>query len=155
MPSVVLGGTFDPLHKGHAKLIDTAVKLAKGGRIVIGVTSDKMARKRFRMVMPFKIRVENLKRYFLRNYGFIPEIEKIDDAFGNTLTEDYDYIVVSHETESTAKEINKKRREIGKKEIKIVVCEIVMAEDGKPISSTRIKEGKIDRYGRVIGGAKL
>ncbi len=148
---VALGGTFEPLHEGHKRLIDVAVKL--GGRnIMIGVTCDEMARRRLRSVLPFKIRVENVKSYVKRKYGFEPEIVKICDPYGKTLEIDFDYIVVSPETYRTARLINEKRREMGKKPIRIVVVDFVLAEDGKPISSTRIKKGEIDRYGKLIRG---
>ncbi|HIP62584.1 MAG TPA: phosphopantetheine adenylyltransferase, partial [Archaeoglobus profundus] len=67
-----------------------------------------------------------------------------------TLEIDFDYIVVSPETYPVALMINKKREELGKRPIKIVKVDFVLAEDGKPISSTRIKNGEIDRYGRLI-----
>jgi len=41
---IAIGGTFDPLHDGHKKLLKKAYELCEGGEIVIGVTSDKMAR---------------------------------------------------------------------------------------------------------------
>jgi len=144
---VALGGTFEPLHEGHKKLIDVAVSL---GEVTIGITSDELARKRLRSVLPYNIRAENLKRYMLRYYGFEPEIVRIEDAYGKTLEVDFDYIVVSPETYGVAELINKKRRELGKKEIEIVRVNWIEAEDGNPISATRIKKGEIDRYGRLI-----
>jgi pantetheine-phosphate adenylyltransferase len=146
---VALGGTFEPLHEGHKKLIDVAIKI--GGRdVMIGITSDEMARMRIRSVLPFEIRAENVKRYVKSKYGFTPSVVKIDNPYGKTLEIDFDYLVVSPETCGVAFEINKKRKELGKKEIKIVKVDFLMAEDGKPISSTRIKKGEIDRYGNLI-----
>jgi len=148
-PKVALGGTFEPLHEGHKKLIDVAIKLG-GKSVMIGITSDEMARKRFRSVLPFEIRAKNVRQYIKRKYGFEPEIVKICDPYGKTLEIDFEYLVVSPETYDVALKINEKRKELGKKPIKIVKVDFVLAEDGKPISSTRIKNGEIDRYGRLI-----
>jgi pantetheine-phosphate adenylyltransferase len=146
---VALGGTFEPLHEGHKKLIDIAIQLG-GKDITIGITSDEMARMRIRSVLPFEIRAENVRQYVKRKYGFEPQIVKITNPFGKTLERDFEYLVVSPETCEMAMKINEKRRELGKKEIKIVKVDFVLAEDGKPISATRIKKGEIDRYGRLI-----
>ncbi len=146
---VALGGTFEPLHEGHKKLIDVAVQLG-GKDITIGITSDEMARMRIRSVLPFEIRAENVRQYVKRKYGFEPQIVKITNPFGKTLERDFEYLVVSPETCEMAMKINEKRRELGKREIKIVKVDFVLAEDGKPISATRIKKGEIDRYGRLI-----
>jgi len=61
------------------------------------------------------------------------------------LKENFDFIVVSPETYKTALLINKERDKRGKKPIKIVKIDFVLASDGKPISSTRILKGEIDR----------
>lgn len=146
---VALGGTFEPLHEGHKKLIDVAIRLG-GKDVTIGITSDRMARARIRSVLPFSIRAENVRRYVLRKYGFEPEIVKITNPYGKTLEVDFEYLVVSPETYEMALKINKKREELGKRKITIVKVDWIMAEDGKPISSTRIKKGEIDRYGSII-----
>ncbi len=146
---VAVGGTFEPLHEGHKRLIDKAVELG-GKDITIGVTSDRMARQRIRSVLPFVIRAENVRWYVRRKYGFDPYVVEITTPYGKTLDYDFEYLVVSPETYEMAKRINEKRREMGKKEIKIVRVDFVLAEDNEPISATRIKKGLIDRYGRII-----
>ncbi|MDI9645145.1 MAG: phosphopantetheine adenylyltransferase [Archaeoglobales archaeon] len=149
MAKVAVGGTFEPFHEGHKKLLDTAIKLG-GKDVTIGITSDKMARVRHRSVLPFKVRAENVRNYVRKVYGFEPEIVQICDPYGKTLEIDFDYLVVSPETYQNAIKINEKRLELGKKAIQIIRVEWVEAEDGKPISSTRIKKGEIDRYGKKI-----
>ncbi len=150
MPKVAVGGTFDPLHEGHKKLLERAIELARGERLEVGITSDEMARRRLRFVLPYWIRIENLKRFLHRKGIENVRIEKIEDAFGKTLEEDFDYLVVSPETEVTARKINEERVKRGMNEIKVVVVDWIIAEDGKPISSTRIRAGEIDRYGKVL-----
>jgi len=142
---IALGGTFDPLHEGHKRLIRKAFSIGKN--IVFGVTSDEMARKRFRTVLPYDVRVRNLRDYVKRNYGLNVSVVKIEDPYGRTLEEDFDYIIVSPETYEMARKINEKRLELGKKPITIIVVDFVVAYDGKPISATRIKNGDIDRFG--------
>ncbi len=146
---VALGGTFEPLHEGHKALIDKAVELG-GSDTLIGITSDEMARKRLRTVLPFHIRAENVREYVKRKHGFDVTIVKLTNPFGTTLEDDFDYLVVSPETLPVAREINKRRKEMGKKPIRIVRVDFVLAKDGKPISATRIKNGEIDRYGEVL-----
>jgi len=42
------------------------------------------------------------------------------------------------------------RRAKGFPPLELVVVELVKAEDGRPISSTRIREGEIDTDGRLL-----
>ena len=144
-----MGGTFEPLHVGHKKLIDVAIKLG-GKDVMIGITSDDMARMRIRSVLPFEIRAENVRQYVLKKYGFEPKIVKITNPYGRTLEVDFEYLVVSPETYEMALKINEKRKQMGKKKINIVKVDFVLAENGKPVSSTRIKKGEVDRYGKLI-----
>ncbi len=146
---VAVGGTFEPLHEGHKRLIDRAVELGRES-ISIGITSDRMARQRIRSVLPFTIRAENVKWYVRRKYGFEPYVVEITNPYGKTLEYDFEYLVVSPETYEMARKINEKRKEMGKQEIKIVRVDFVLAEDNEPISATRIKKGVIDRYGKTI-----
>jgi len=44
MARVAVGGTFDPIHDGHISLLRRAYELGKDGDVVIGLTSDEMAR---------------------------------------------------------------------------------------------------------------
>ncbi len=146
---VAIGGTFQPLHDGHKALLRKAYELSKD--VDIGVTSDEMARRgRVRQVKPYRERVEALRSWILKEIGVEPRIFQIDDPYGPTLNEDYDYIVVSTETYPMALKINQKRREMGKKPIEIYRVECILAEDGRPISATRVVSGEIDVHGNLL-----
>ena len=147
---VALGGTFNPLHDGHKALLRKVVELSKADEIVIGLTSDDMARERYRTVLSYTVRAENIKQYMKREYGVDVRIIELFDRFGITLDEEIDSIVVSPETVVVADEINELRKDRGCKAMKVIVVDHVLAEDGDIISSTRIKKGEIDKHGRLL-----
>lgn len=145
---VVIGGTFDVLHKGHEALLRRAFKL---GETTIGLTSNKMAEiMKKRKVRDFQLRKKRLENFIKKELTGKYKIIKIEDKFGPTLKEDFDYIVVSPATYKTAILINKERKKRNKKPIKIIKIRFVLAEDGKPISATKILKGEMDKRGRLL-----
>ncbi|MBC7085809.1 MAG: phosphopantetheine adenylyltransferase [Methanomethylovorans sp.] len=150
MSRVVVGGTFECLHDGHRELIRKAFELAGNGEVDIGLTSNKMASSRPRKIPDYNIRKERLIRYIQTiEKGQKYSIIELNDPYGKTLEEDYDYIVVSPETYPVAVKINKLRAEKNLKDITIVKIDYVLADDHIRISSTRIVRGEIDIHGRL------
>lgn len=149
MVRTAVGGTFDPLHAGHKALLAKAAKLSSGGELLIGLTSSEMVRDKSHDVADYRSRCEEV-REFIRSQGIEPVIVRLDDPYGPTIHEDFDYLVVSPETHPVALKINTIRREKGLKALKIIMVDYVLADDGLPISSTRIKRGEIDASGRVL-----
>lgn len=145
---VCLGGTFDTIHEGHKVLLRKAFEV--GDQVLIGLTSDTMASRKG-VVKSFRERCRALEEY-LRSQGFKDfVVAEIHDRFGPAAElEDVDAIVVSEETEETARELNKIRASRGLRALKIVKVPLIPAEDGLPISSTRIRRGEIDAKGRVL-----
>jgi len=140
---VVIGGSFNVLHKGHKALLSKAFQL---GNVTVGLTSNILARKiKRRKIKDFKHRRKELKNFIKKEFDIKPKIVKIEDKFGLTLKKDFDYIVVSPRTYKTALLINQERQKRNKKPIKIIKINFVLAQDRKPISSTRILKGKITR----------
>jgi pantetheine-phosphate adenylyltransferase len=149
--NVCIGGTFDPLHKGHKYLIQKAVDLAgKHGFVFIGVTVDEMLHHK-KKVASFSKRKNAIQQFLKeKEINSVTEIAPINDRFGPSVKDKFDAIVVSPETKSTAEEINKKRESLGKKPLKIVQIPLILAQDNMAISSTRIKQGEIDRDGTLV-----
>ncbi|KZX10557.1 phosphopantetheine adenylyltransferase [Methanobrevibacter filiformis] len=144
---IAVGGTFDRFHQGHRKLLETAFDL--GEKVVIGVTSDSFACVKGN-VEPCKKRMFNLNEFLNKN-NLSFHIARLDDPYGTAIyEEDFDAIVVSEETEPTAIEINKIRISNNMDPLDIIVISFVFADDGIPISSTRIRKGEIDKKGRLL-----
>ena len=149
MLRVAVGGTFNPLHNGHIALLEKAVELSRGGELLIGLTSDEMTRNKDHEVDDYNTRLNDVMK-FIKTLGIIPTIVRLDDPYGPTIREDFDYLVVSPETHPSGLKINRIRSENNLKQLNIVLVEYVLADDGLPISSTRIWKGEIDRHGKVL-----
>lgn len=144
---VAVGGTFDKFHKGHRRLLEEAFRI--GDEVIIGVTSNDFAAKKGD-IDPCDTRMSNLKD-FLSQYHQKFSVVRLDDSYGPTIHEsEFDAIVVSKETEPAAHEINKLRKKNKILPLDIIVIDMVSADDGVPISSTRIRKGEIDRMGHII-----
>jgi len=148
---VCLGGTFDNFHKGHKKLISEAFRVAGvKGFVFIGLSDGKLLENK-KNGKNWQIRKKNLEKFILKeNYQSNFEIFPITDIYGPTIVEDFDAIVVSNGSEKNARKINEKRKELGKKPLRIVTIPYVLAKDGKPISSTRIRNNEIDEEGNIL-----
>ena len=148
---VCIGGTFDMLHKGHKTLINRALEVAgKQGHVFIGITSEEFLRNK-KNLKTFNERKKTVLTYVSGEKRVNQVLVKpIKDKYGPSIDGDFDAIVVSPETVEAAKEINQKRREIGKKPLKIIEIPFILAEDGKPVSSSRIKKGEIDIDGKIL-----
>jgi len=139
-----VGGTFEPLHDGHKALLKKAYEI---GDVYIGLTSDAMAKRRYRDVLPYGQRKQILERYIRREFGVQASIFELRDPYGPTISEHFDCIVVSPETYSMAEKINQIRADKGLPSIDVIKIDFVLAQDGKPISATRVKNGEIDEHG--------
>jgi len=148
---VCIGGTFDTLHKGHEILINKAFQTAgKKGSVFIGITKGEIPKTKGD-IKSFKERKKTIEQYLLRKgYINIATIKPIKDKYGPSIRDEFDAIVISPETKYTAEEINKKRRQNGKKPLKIVQIPFVLANDGTPISSSRIRRKEIDKNGSIL-----
>jgi pantetheine-phosphate adenylyltransferase len=149
---VCIGGTFDIIHKGHEKLIEKAFKTAgENGFVFIGLSKGPLIKDKDSAIRKWSLRKKKLQELVNeRNYASDFEITPISDIYGPTIKEDFDAIIVSPETVKNAEKINLKRKEIGKKPIKIIKIPYVLAEDNIPISSSRIKKGEITPQGKNV-----
>lgn len=143
---VAVGGTFDNFHNGHKKLLNTAFEL--GDQIEIGVTSDEFGGLKGD-IDSCEERIGYIKSFFSDKSNFT--ILSLEDPYGTTIYDaEFDAIVVSEETEPTAVKINEIRKSKGMKLLDIVVISFVLAYDGNPISSTRIRCGEINKEGNIV-----
>jgi len=148
---VALGGTFDRIHVGHEALIRKALEVGK--RVIIGLSTDRMAEAtKPHTVTGYEKRRRSLLR-FLRRLGAEDraEIVPLDDPYGPTVVDpNIRAIVVSPETAPRVDEINRIRVERHLKQLEVITVDMVLAEDRKPVSTTRMLQGEIDRRGRLL-----
>jgi len=150
--TVAMGGTFDVLHNGHKQLLQKA--FAVGQTVMIGISSDQFARSLHKphKVDPYSKRRLDLERLLKRwNVRSRAVIVPLQDRYGPTVNgSTIDALIVSRRTLKTGEQINSKRIAKGLKPLEIVPIDLLLAQDRRPISSTRIRRGKIDRRGRLV-----
>jgi pantetheine-phosphate adenylyltransferase len=151
---VVFAGTFDHLHEGHKHLLQTAIRLGK--KVAIGLTSDTMleGKSKQHLVQSYKERHTVLEE-FLKSDCDISKcsIFRIDTKEGGAdLMEDLDALIVSDEISvvQNAFEINEKRSGNGLRRFHIIVVPRVRTSDGRPLSSSRIREGEEFESGDLV-----
>lgn len=149
---VCIGGTFNKFHKGHKQLIETAIEYTgENGFLFIGISNGPLIKNK-PFVEPFDKRRERILSFLQDVSETLPTIviEPIQRVEGPTLSMSFDVIVVSPETKKTAERINKKRQQRGLEPMNIVTISLVLAEDNKKISSTRIMNNEIDDEGHLL-----
>ena len=147
---VAMGGTFDIIHSGHMALLNKAFSIST--KVIIGVTSDQLAVKKGKNPEnDYSKRISLLKSTIEENFpDSVYEISKLENEFGPAvLEESVKALIVSEETSDKGTLLNKLRAERILPPVKIVVVPIVLAKDGKAISTTRIKNSEIDSHGNL------
>ena len=147
---VAMGGTFDIIHSGHMALLNKAFSISI--KVIIGVTSDQFAVKKGKNPEnDYSKRISLLKSTIGEHFpDSVYEISKLENEFGPAvLEESVKALIVSEETSDRGILLNKLRAERNLSPVKIVVVPIVLAKDGKAISTTRIKNSEIDSHGNL------
>ena len=148
---VATGGTFDVIHKGHLTLLSKAFSISS--KVIIGLTSDELAEKKGKKILnKYGKRFETLSNLIKTNFPHSKfQISKLENDFGPAvLEENVQALVVSDETSNQGDILNKIRVEYNLPLIQIVVVPMVLAQDGKRISTTRIKNLEIDLEGNML-----
>ena len=148
---VVVGGTFDRLHLGHKALLRKAFEVGK--YVYVGLTSDEMIKDKpyAEKILPYELRLRDLLKFFDVNGYTNYRIIKIHNAIGFAgEMKSLEAIVVSEETYKGALIVNRAREERGLKPLEIVVIPIIRSSLGPKISSSLIRAGLIDPFGRPI-----
>jgi len=153
---VATGGTFDILHNGHIELLKKSFEIGK--YVIIGVSSDNLVKEKLkkRINNSFKIRKLNLIEIIHNEVGSrLYEITKLEDEFGPLMFSDkVDCMVASTETRYKGAKVNEIRTSMGLTTIDIVSVELKLAQDGLPISSSRIRANEIDHNGNILRNKK-
>ena len=147
---VAMGGTFDAIHSGHMALLNKAFSISS--KVIIGLSSDQLATKKGKnLVNDYSKRLSLLKSVIEKNFpNSSYEISKLENDFGPAVIEgSVKALVVSEETSNKGLLLNDLRAEKNLPPVKIIVVPMVLAEDGKVISTTRIKNSEIDGSGNL------
>jgi len=147
---VAMGGTFDIIHKGHMALLSKAFSISSN--VIIGLVSDELAAKKGKKpASNYSQRLTTLRSVIEKNFPKHPyEISELENDFGPAVVKgSVQALVVSKKTSNKGSILNELRRKEKLPPVEIVQVSMVLAEDGKAISTTRIKNSEIDSDGNL------
>lgn len=152
---IFVAGTFDGLHAGHLAILTRA--FAEGKKVTIGLTSDEFVRtfkihnSKF-IIRSYVTRKKDVQSW-LHTKGYFQRatIIPISDPHEPAASmKDLDALIITRENRTTGERINALRQGSTLSPLTLIEVPIVAAQDGKPISSTRLRNGEIDSDGRLV-----
>jgi len=142
----LVGGTFDRLHSGHEILLHAALDAAE--QVEVWVSDDKMASSKSELIQPADIRMEGVRHWADKHSSGRLQVFSLIDEYGPApIREDCDSIVCTPETELMCEAINDERINNGLSQLAIIVVPHLLDSEGDILSSSRIRAGRIDRFG--------
>ena len=138
----LVGGTFDCFHAGHQALLEAALSCDS---VEVWVTSDAIASEK-----DPRIKSQSERQKDISDWAGARSLSthSLEDSWGPAPTRgDVTHIVCTPETLENCDQINQMRIEGGLTPLEIVEVPHVLAEDGESISSSRIRQGSINREG--------
>ena len=156
--SVAVGGTFDGMHYGHRKLLTLAISsvVPNGGKLIIGITTDEMLKNKSlaELIPSLQERIKGVRDFVdtlapgMKN---CIKIVPITDAYGppgsppgsdvyDGIANDFDALVLSHETLPTGKKLNEHRVETLDLEPLTLLC--TRRTEAHGMSSTTLRRMK-------------
>ena len=147
---VVCGGTFDHFHRGHREFLRYILSISK--KVLIGLTTDKYvkAKNSSEWIDAYQLRKQKIMEFLDQEKASnIVQIEPIDDIYIPKIWENLpiEAIVVSKNTIEGAEKINLRRKEQKNNPLTIETCPLIKSEYNGYISSSRIRNGEINREG--------
>lgn len=143
------GGTFDLFHKGHRSFLRFGLNNAE--KLLIGIASDAYAAGRKKhAIEPYEARRQAVENFLKdENAEGRFEILLLDSVYipKEWENEPIDALLVTPESLPGAEEINRKRLQEKREVLNIIPTPLSLDQDGGVISSSRIREGQIDREG--------
>lgn len=149
-PETAIGGTFDHLHAAHKLLINTQLFVTEK-RMFVGVISDSLlaSKSNAKLVDKLDRRIADVKA-FLQRCGpgdVFPDVAEIHDGLGPTAWDpSFTGLVVSRETMTGGKEVNRVRSEKGLGALDILSVDVIsstVASDGDDVLHT-VDLGEVD-----------
>jgi hypothetical protein len=79
----------------------------------------------------------------------------LETPFGRSVELGVDALVVSHDTVAGGRAVNRERRRLGRPALPLVVVPLALADDLEPVSSRRVRAGRIGTDGRCLAPIRV
>ncbi len=142
----LVGGTFDRFHEGHSLLLRSTLELCE--HVEIWLTSDSLAERKDPRICTWEERCRDIRDRMGPELSDRLSFYVLEDRHGPAPNHRVaGSITCTPENRPTCEEINSIRSGNGLQPLEIIEVPYFLAWDEDPISSSRIRDGEIDRSG--------